>query len=112
MNVPEVLEGVKDALSVKRVFGEPYERNGVTLIPAASFGGGGGGGGDNAPQGGGGAGFGLTARPAGVYVIRDGRVEWQPALDVNRIVTVSGAVLVAALFAWRGVAKTRARKRG
>ena len=33
-----------------------------------------------------GGGFGLSATPAGAYVIRGGAVEWQPAIDVNRIV--------------------------
>jgi uncharacterized spore protein YtfJ len=55
--ITEALSGVKDVLSVKRVFGEPYEKDGVTIIPVAAFGGGGGGGGDN--QGNGGSGFGL-----------------------------------------------------
>lgn len=43
--IQEMVEGLKDNLSVKRVFGEPYEKDGVTVIPVASFGGGGGGGG-------------------------------------------------------------------
>jgi len=36
---------------VKRVFGEPYEKNGVTVIPAARVQGGAGGGGGEGPQG-------------------------------------------------------------
>ena len=47
MNVSEVVG--TDALTVRRVYGEPYEKNGVTIIPAAMvFGGGGGGGGASA----------------------------------------------------------------
>jgi uncharacterized spore protein YtfJ len=34
--IESLIEGHRDAVTVKRVFGEPYERNGVTVIPAAS----------------------------------------------------------------------------
>lgn len=109
MQVQDILAGARDALSVKRVFGDPYERDGVTVIPAATFAGGGGGGGDNAPEGGSGAGFGLGAKPAGAYVIKDGVVSWHPALDINRIVTATSAVLVALLFSTRSILRGRAR---
>jgi uncharacterized spore protein YtfJ len=111
MKVQEFIEGARDALSVKRVFGEAYEKDGVTIVPAASFGGGGGGGGDNNPQGGSGGGFGLLAKPAGAYVIKDGVVSWQPALDINRLVNAAAVVLVAMLFSWRSVVKTRAKRK-
>ena len=44
MKVTEVLSTAKDAITVKRVFGEPYEKDGLTVIPAAVVGGGAGGG--------------------------------------------------------------------
>jgi hypothetical protein len=44
LEVQEVLAQARDAMSVKRVFGEPYEKNGVTVIPAARVQGGAGGG--------------------------------------------------------------------
>src|SRR3954471_22646797 len=88
-----MLEGAREAMSVRRVFGEAYEENGVTVIPAATVRGGGGGGGDNEDNGGGG--FGLMAKPAGAYVIKDGDVRWKPAVDPNRIVL--GWQLVSAL---------------
>ena len=62
-DVNELLGGAQDAITVKRVFGDPIETEGVTVIPAAKVGGGGGGGGDNENNGGGG--FGLGARPVG-----------------------------------------------
>jgi len=82
----EMFEGARDAMSVRRVFGDPIERDGVTVVPVASVSGGGGGGegGDEGSEGTGG-GFGLRARPVGVYVIRGDEVEWQPALDVTRV---------------------------
>lgn len=111
MRVEEIVEGAKDALSVKRVFGEPYERNGVTVIPAATFAGGAGGGGDNKPDGGGGGGFGLAGKPAGAYVIKDGNVAWQPALDINRIISVSSMAFVALLLTLRSIMRSRAKVR-
>jgi hypothetical protein len=68
-------------------------------------GGGGGGGGEE-----GGAGFGLSAKPAGAYVIRGTEVTWKPAIDVNRIVIGSQIVAIFALLALRGVVRALARR--
>jgi uncharacterized spore protein YtfJ len=68
MEVAEIIEKARDTLTVKRVFGDAYEKDGVTVIPAASVRGGAGGGSGEGPEGtgrGGGGGFGVTARPAG-----------------------------------------------
>ncbi len=86
-NVDEMLEGARDAITVKRVFGDPVEAEGVTFIPAAKVGGGGGGGGDSENNGGGG--FGLGARAVGAYVIKDGEVTWKPAIDASRIIALA-----------------------
>ena len=43
MKVTDVLSTARDAITVKRVFGDPYEQDGLTIIPAAVVGGGGGG---------------------------------------------------------------------
>ena len=51
MEVQEVIAQARDAITVKRVFGEPYEKNGVTVIPAARVQGGAGGGGGEGPEG-------------------------------------------------------------
>ncbi len=102
MDPTDVMDRTRDALTVKRVFGEPYERNGVTVIPAAAIRGGAGGGkGEGGPEGGAsgsgsGGGFGLAAKPAGVFVMEGGSVRWQPAVDVNRIVL--GGQVVAIFF--------------
>ena len=59
MDFMETISGARDAITVKRVYSEPYERNGVAVIPAAAVQGGGGGGGGDEPDGrtGGGGGF-------------------------------------------------------
>jgi uncharacterized spore protein YtfJ len=104
MNVDELLGGVRDSLRAETVFGEPIERDGTTVVPAAAVRGGGGGGGDSEHNGGGG--FGVHARPAGAFVIRDGDVEWRPAVDVDRIARGTLAAL-AALFLLRMVVGSR-----
>jgi uncharacterized spore protein YtfJ len=83
-NVDELLQGARDAITVKRVYGDPIESEGITVVPAAVVRGGGGGGGDAEHNGG--AGFGVQARPVGAWVIRDGEATWKPALDLNRLV--------------------------
>src|ERR687895_1693267 len=106
MDVQEVMKEARDAITVRRVFGEPYEKNGITVIPAAAVRGGAGGGGGEGPAGEGrgeGTGFGLSAKPAGAYVIKGETVQWQPAVDVNRIVLGAQLVAVVALLPVRAV---------
>ncbi len=106
MNVDELLHTAKDAMTARTVFAEPIERDGILVIPAAKVRGGGGGGGDD--QANGGAGFGLTAKPAGAYVVREGRVSWEPAVDVNRIVLGGQLVAIVALLVLRSYIRRRA----
>jgi len=100
-----VTHAAGEALNVRRVFGEAYERDGTWVIPVAKIAGGTGsgfGGGaiggngpaahrlrgeskpvDVAPSGegegsGGGGGFGIRVRPIGVYVIDDGACTGDP----------------------------------
>jgi uncharacterized spore protein YtfJ len=99
MNVDELLGGVRDAITVRRVFGDPIEQDGVMVVPVARVGGGGGGGSDTEHNGGGG--FGLGAKPVGVYVIKDGQVSWRPAVDPVRVALVVVAALALLLRARR-----------
>jgi uncharacterized spore protein YtfJ len=100
MKVTEVLDAARDALTVKRVYAEPYEKDGLTVIAAAALTGGAGGGSGTDPKGqqGEGAGFGANARPVGAYVINGGRVTWRPAIDLNRVVTMVGIIAIAYLL--------------
>ncbi|WP_067860020.1 spore germination protein GerW family protein [Nocardia shimofusensis] len=111
MKVDEILTAARDAMTVKRVYAEPIERDGTTIIGVASVSGGGGGGSgiDEEGQEGSGAGFGMGAKPVGAYVIRDGQVRWQPAVDVNRLATVAGVVALAAVIVAGRIASARAR---
>jgi uncharacterized spore protein YtfJ len=143
MDLLERIPGMKDAASVARVFGEPIDRDGTTVIPVARVGGAGGWGGggsgaawqrwmagmrgkaddagdvplpgeaDDASAGGGfGVGAGISARPAGVYVIRGGKVRWLPAVDANRAVVVGCMTAVAMLLVVRGLVRSVLASRG
>jgi uncharacterized spore protein YtfJ len=108
MNVTEMLSDARDAMSVKRVYGDPIEREGLTIVPAADVRGGGGGGGDAENNGGGG--FGLTARPVGVFVVKGGEVAWEPAVDVNRISMMGIVAGIVALLVLRSIVKVLASR--
>jgi uncharacterized spore protein YtfJ len=112
-SVLDKLGAVKDAMAVSRVFGESYQVDGVTIVPVATVRGGGGGGGEGAAPGGegtgtgAGLGFGVIVRPVGAYMVKDGEVSWQPAIDVMRIVLGGQLLCLAAVFALRGLRKRR-----
>jgi uncharacterized spore protein YtfJ len=108
---------VEGALNVKRVFGEPYVKDGLTVIPTARVMGGFGAGegapapgeeGTTAPSGTGGASF-LRAFPSGVFVIKDDKVRWLPAVDVNRLFMGMQVFAIVALFIGRSIVRARAK---
>lgn len=104
MDFQEAITKAQDAITVRRVYGEPYERDGVVVIPAAEVrGGGGGGSGEDATKGGsgGGGGFGLSARPVGAYVVEGGEVRWKPAVDVGRIALQAMVAVLGVAFVLR-----------
>ena len=114
MDAQDVVAQVRDAFTVKRVFGDPYEKDGMTVIPVAKVMGGAGGGGGEDPTGrgkGSGTGFGLVARPVGAYLVRGQELTWRPAVDVNRIVLGSQVLMLASLLVVRGIVKSRRRAR-
>jgi uncharacterized spore protein YtfJ len=122
MDPRQLIEGVREGLSVRQVFGEPVERDGVTVIPAATvIGGGGSGGGEGVGEpssqkaqaephsqsgsgSGFGSGFGGVMWPAGAFEIRDGRVTWRPAIDLTRVLLMALALAIA-------VVRARGRRR-
>lgn len=114
MDVQSLVDQASDTLSIRRVVGDPVERDGVTIIPVVALrGGGGGGGGDDGAAGdgagaAGGGGFGLQARPVGAYVIRDGDVRFEPAIDWGRIVLGSQLLAALALLVVRSIVRMRA----
>jgi uncharacterized spore protein YtfJ len=112
MEVSELLDKTRGDISAKRVFGEPVQQGDAIIIPAARVSGGAGGGEGTGPaeQGSGtGSGFGLSARPAGAFIVQNGQVRWQPAIDVNRIIL--GGQIVAMVGLWVLGMVIRARSR-
>jgi len=108
------LAAARDAITVKRVYGDPIERDGTLIIPAAAVRGGGGGGGGtgNGPDGSGdgqGLGFGMDARPVGAFVVRDGDVRWEPAIDRNRQIAIAGVVATVGLLTVWSLLRRRRR---
>ena len=113
MQLEELISGARDVVSVKRVYGDPYEKNGLTVIPAATVRGGGGGGMGESEGGesGGGGGFGLMARPSGAWIVEDGDVTWKPAIDVNRVVLGGQVIALAAILVTGRILLAQARRR-
>ena len=114
MPVEEMLNTAQDAMTVRRVFGDPIKEDGLTIIPVAKVRGGGGGGAGEGPDDKGkgwGGGFGVTAKAMGAYVVKDDDVRWVPAIDANRAILVAGLVAMVALCAvGRPIAKALASK--
>jgi uncharacterized spore protein YtfJ len=127
MDVNEVLNHARDAMTVKRVFGEPYEKDGLTIIPVANVVGGAGAGGgmgrvigeaageadtdaSGAAEAGYGMGYGVRATPAGVYVVKGGEVEWKPAMDMNGLAVQRALVAIVGLLVLRSIVRTLARR--
>jgi uncharacterized spore protein YtfJ len=110
--IDEIIAQARDSITVQRVYGEPYEKNGVTVIPAAAVRGGAGGGegdsGENQPSGSGG-GFGVMARPVGAYTIRGDEVTWVPAADTTRVIVLAEVVAIIALLVVRSILRRRRR---
>jgi uncharacterized spore protein YtfJ len=106
----DIMNRIGDGFGARRVFGQPVERDGVTVIPVAMVGGGGGGGGAAGGAEGtpGGAGFGGWSRGIGVFVLRDGDVRFVPATDRTLLVLVGllvwGRVILRVL---RGTGRRR-----
>ena len=108
--IQRLVTEAKDLMTVRQVVGEPIERDGITLVPVVEVrgaGGGGGGGGANATEdtgSGEGMGFAMRARPVGSYVMSDGKVRWEPAIDVTKIALMGNLV---ALFLFLTVRRGR-----
>ena len=109
------VQEVIDSAQAGKVFGAPIVRDGMTVVPVAKVQGGGGGGSGGATQGahagetGSGGGVGVMAKPLGVFVLREGKVSWQPALDLNKVILGGQVVVALALLTLRTYLKKRRR---
>lgn len=116
MALRELASGLQEASTVRRVFGEPVEREGVVVLPVARVQGMFGGGeseplgktGGSAAKGWGGGG-GWSAAPAGVYVLKSGEVSWVPAVDANRTILLGCLTGIVSLLVVRSIVRGLAR---
>jgi uncharacterized spore protein YtfJ len=128
MALRELVGSFTDAATVKRVFGQPVEKDGVLVIPVANVRGGFGGGeaeqlgagragaastkpasGEQRPGGWGGGG-GWSASPAGAYVIKDGDVSWVPAVSANRTILLGCLTGIVSLLVIRSIVRTLVKR--
>jgi uncharacterized spore protein YtfJ len=115
--VVETIREVVEATAAEKVFGTPITHNGMTVLPVAKVSGGGGGGGGTGPMeegreaGGTGGGIGVSAKPLGVFVIKEKTVRWRPVVDINKALLGGQAVAVMALLTIRTLIKARGRRR-
>jgi uncharacterized spore protein YtfJ len=92
---------------VQAVFGDPVERNGVTVIPVARVRWGVGGGGGAAPDGSGsGGGGGAAADPIGYIEITSAGASFRPIAQTFSAATAIGVAIAAAILL-RAVARLR-----
>jgi len=119
-------QAANDTFTVRRVFGEAYERDGTLVIPVARLwggtGSGSGGGEAGAPSAegatraggqeghGGGGGYGVHVKAVGVFVVDETGAHWQPALDLNRVI-LGGQVVLAAVLGTFALAWAVKRRR-
>lgn len=111
--VRDLLSQIQSSARVSTVIGEPVtvgERVVIPVVEVAYAGGGGGGSGqmlrtDHAEGGGGGGGGGVRVRPLGCWVVGPLEARWLPALDVNRIVMIGGAITLMTLLTIRALLK-------
>jgi len=136
VDVENLLAKVADNLSVRRAFGDAYEKDGMLIIPVAIVAGGGGGGtghnrrgdpaaGPESPPGApdaahdrtrqdpgrteAGGGFGGLVLPSGAYVVNGDQVRWVPAVDVT--ITVLASLTLVRLLARTWTRRRRHRRR-
>ena len=112
MYLEELMSTVRNRMTVQTAFGEPIERDGVTVLPVCLVSGGGGAGGGKDEKGaeGDGGGYGMCVQPVGAYLISDGKVRFKPVINVNQLAGTVAKVFGVAVFAWARTA--RRRKRG
>lgn len=99
---------VREALRANPVCREPINAHGVTLVTVARIGTGFSGRLGRGPKGRAGS-SGFAGKPVGAYVLSEGAVRWQPAVDVNRLVLALAALAAVALLTRRRATRPRSR---
>ena len=99
--VRRIGQTVGDRAQVSTVFGEPVEREGITVIPVAKawfgFGGGGGAGVREGEGSGAGGGGGVAVSPVGYIEVRDGTAQFKRVTTPVDLFALVAAASLAAL---------------
>jgi uncharacterized spore protein YtfJ len=94
------------AANAATIYGEPVERDGVTVIPAAkAMYGFGGGAGKKAGEEGTGGGGGVAIKPVGYIEIKDGNTKFKAIPDPERVVKIIAVSGVMAFLLMKSVTK-------
>lgn len=107
MKTPEVLDQVRSTVEAKRVYADPVQEDGVTVVPAATVHGCSCG---AAEEEGTGGGFGIAGNPTGAWVVKEGKVSWKPAIDATKVLVLGELTAIVGLVAWRSVRVAQSRK--
>jgi uncharacterized spore protein YtfJ len=104
-----IAQTVGGKANASTIFGEPVEREGITVIPVAKarfgFGGGGGAGSREGDEGsGGGGGGGAMVSPVGYIEVRDGDAQFTRISSSLELVALGAAAVLGALTVKRLVA--------
>jgi uncharacterized spore protein YtfJ len=105
-----LVERLGGRLTAATVYGDPVERDGVTVVPVASarFGLGAGSGTDPAKGGHGeGGGGGGAVTPTGYIEIKDGRSRYVPVVDPARMVVLVACAVLAGVALFKRGGKKR-----
>jgi hypothetical protein len=94
MKLRDALDSIVPDPSAAQVYGQPYQTSdGATVLPVAKVRG-------RTRPGAQDADLRLTAKPVGVFIIKNGEATWVPAVDQTRIALMGELIgLVAATFA-------------
>ena len=100
--VERLSEFVGTRVGARAVYGDPVERDGITVIPVArSVWGFGGGSGEGDGQTGSGGGGGGAVKPIGYIEVRDGRAEFKPLRTGAPAPLIAAAAGIAALAVFK-----------
>jgi uncharacterized spore protein YtfJ len=103
----ELIDRITLGTNARMIYGDPVERDGVTVIPVGKvrWGLGGGEGGDATGDGGSGGGGGITVSPIGFIEIKNGLARFRPIFDPALIVQIIAASAFASLLVLAGARK-------
>jgi uncharacterized spore protein YtfJ len=104
--IQELAQKLGTSANASTIYGEPVERDGVTVIPAAkAMYGFGGGSGSKAGEEGTGGGGGVAIKPVGYIEIKDGNTKFKSIPDPERVVKIIAVGGVMAFLILKSVTK-------